>query len=295
MPDLGDVVTLYYTTKNDADPPVYVTPTTLAVTVTKPDGVVTTPATTKDNDGGTGRHKVDITPDMAGTWLVRWVSTGTGAGAASDQFDVVAQAQQIVSLGEVKEHLNIPATDTENDQELKRRIPKALSWLESTLGRPVLPREITETVYSSGNGSLWLSAHPVVEIASVTDYQGATALTVIAQAPGATPTDGYVANLSWGRLVRHSGGSASRWGGGALGSPIVVVYTAGYSAGPELDTLKDYALEHIRLTWQSTQQGSRPQYGDVEGDGGGTLPGQFYSVGGLRKALLRDFASPSVA
>jgi hypothetical protein len=85
--DKGDVVRLSaaFTTASVAVDPttvslVYQKPRTSQVTLTYAGGGVT-----KDS---TGNYHVDLTTDVAGTWVYRWVSTGTGAAAETGRFVV---------------------------------------------------------------------------------------------------------------------------------------------------------------------------------------------------------------
>jgi hypothetical protein len=66
-------------------------PTTLVVKYRAPGGTTTTKtygtdaAVVKDS---TGKYHINVITDAAGEWSVRWVSTGTGAGAIEDTFHV---------------------------------------------------------------------------------------------------------------------------------------------------------------------------------------------------------------
>ena len=62
-------------------------PTTVALTIRPPSGVLSTPTPTKDS---TGHYHYDVTPDAAGEWRSRWVGTGTLVAAAEGLFIVTA-------------------------------------------------------------------------------------------------------------------------------------------------------------------------------------------------------------
>ena len=80
MPDVGDVVTAQ----------LVVAPfdgTTQAVlSVTAPDGTVSSPATSTGDGGQT--WTAPLTYSAAGVWLLRWTVTGTGASVENQQIAV---------------------------------------------------------------------------------------------------------------------------------------------------------------------------------------------------------------
>lgn len=80
MPDVGDSqeVTL------EVNP--HDITTAVVLTVIDPDGTVTTPGVIKEGGGATWRAMV--TYDKPGTWVLKWVVTGTGAGSETTQVAV---------------------------------------------------------------------------------------------------------------------------------------------------------------------------------------------------------------
>src|SRR5690348_6175183 len=92
----GQDVPLAVTVLNDSGVPA--TATNIVVTVTAPDGTTSTPAAVL---AGAGVYTA-VVPAAAtsGTWLVRWVATGTGFAFASEsQFQVrPAGVEQVVDL-----------------------------------------------------------------------------------------------------------------------------------------------------------------------------------------------------
>jgi len=108
--DVGDVATLGNPTtavNADADPDweafldklnQAADPTTVTITVTKPDGTVTTyayngtPALTRES---IGRYWVDVALDQPGTW--KWTFTGTGNVATSQTYAFTVRAAGQVS------------------------------------------------------------------------------------------------------------------------------------------------------------------------------------------------------
>lgn len=65
-------------------------PTTVAVTLKDPVGVLTTPAATND---GTGLYHVDVTPATVGRYVVRFV--GTGACVAAEEIEFNASSEVV--------------------------------------------------------------------------------------------------------------------------------------------------------------------------------------------------------
>ena len=57
-------------------------PTTVTVTVTNPNGVITNPSATNVS---TGVYYVNVLGNVAGTWTVDWLGTGAAAGVAKTQ------------------------------------------------------------------------------------------------------------------------------------------------------------------------------------------------------------------
>lgn len=85
--DVGDLVRLTATFSNAAG--VLASPTTVTLTVTKPDGTAasgTTPSNT-----GTGTYRHDLAVDQGGIWRYRWVSTGDPTTAEEGIFFVRRQ------------------------------------------------------------------------------------------------------------------------------------------------------------------------------------------------------------
>ncbi|MFQ6212475.1 hypothetical protein ACLMMQ_29975, partial [Bacillus mobilis] len=73
----------------------------------------------------------------------------------------------IVTVAEVKKHLNMSATDTSQDDELGVFIESVTDVIEHIVG-PVVPRAVTE-VHDGGGGALVLRRPPVLSVMSVTE------------------------------------------------------------------------------------------------------------------------------
>jgi hypothetical protein len=135
-----------------------------------------------------------------------------------------ATALGIVTLGEVKAHLLMTATETPNDAALQQAIDAVTKMLERRGYSET--KEYTQDVYSP-RSVIILSHYPVVAIVSVTAYSGGVPRAYALADPTAAPAnDTYTANLGGG-LVTPDGS----W---PYGSTVRVVYTAGYTGDPDL-------------------------------------------------------------
>jgi hypothetical protein len=98
---------------------------TLTLTVSKPDG--STQIYSSPTSDGTGLYHQDIAAadiNTLGHYGYKWVSTGTGAGVSFSDFEVVdpLEITGYTTLPELKAALNIPVTDTADDDDLQDAI-----------------------------------------------------------------------------------------------------------------------------------------------------------------------------
>ena len=168
--DLGDVAALGVTITDAAGAPANAT--TVVATITLPDGSTSTPSVT---NSGTGLYDVSYTPSTSGRHLIRWVATGTNASAYQDDFTVRDGTHlSIVGLDEVKSHLNIPSTNTDLDEELRRFVDAASDLAENYVGC-VLGRQTFTDEYYDGNVDIIRLRNPrALSITSV--YENGTLL-----------------------------------------------------------------------------------------------------------------------
>lgn len=259
--DLGDVVALGISVKDAAGQ--LSNATTVVCTIYLPDGTTATPAVGNE---GTGLYSTNYTPTIVGRHQVRWVASGTNASAYTDEFTVRDFAQMgVVSLDEVKAHLNIPATSTDLDEEIRRFMDAANDLAEEYTGRVLGRRTITE-IYDGSRDVLFLRTPCALSVTSVVEN-------------GVTLTaNDYALDYSGMRLNRLGSGSLDAiqgygwWARGARN--ITVTYVAGYTNPPAI--AKQGVLEIVRHLWQ-TQRGAvsvlaRNQAGDD------FLPSSTYSV-----------------
>lgn len=150
------------TTRNAAGTPE--TDAGVVFTVTKSDGTTSTPATTNPS---TGVYQALYVTTQAGRHF--WSATTTSHGPQSGVFNVEPLASTaIVSLADVKSHLNIVSTT--DDEELRSAILAASEWVESKIG-PVARRTFSQVVRGRG-APIILDNAPVISVTSVTPAGG---------------------------------------------------------------------------------------------------------------------------
>lgn len=170
MPELGDVLPFATTVRDSTGALANVGSMTLTITrdgVAEPGSPFTISPTT------TGQYDKDYAATAAGTYVGYWVGTGTNAAAYSQTFDVQpADPRYLVSLARMKSHLNMPASSTTNDEELRTWLAATTPIVERYVG-PVLVRTITGE-RQEGVNALWLRNFPVL-----TDVAGLAAFTLV--------------------------------------------------------------------------------------------------------------------
>ncbi|MFI0894890.1 hypothetical protein [Streptomyces sp. NPDC020983] len=246
----------------------------VTLTVTDPAGATSTPAATAA--GGGVYTAVVPAVTIPGVWLYRWQATGTGVNWADEgQFQVRPPGvEQLVDLASVKAHLNIPTSDTRQDDELIGFVLAAADLARDVVG-PVLPEVHTEW-HDGGRTTIALDWQPVASVASVTEYIAASTYLLTEQPLGTGGMDayGYTTDLERGTITRRAVGGAILFAPGSRN--VKVVYTAG-RAGVVPYSVRLGTLELIRHLWQLTQQPGRRQFGGgaLDGDSGGPVPAGF--------------------
>lgn len=250
--DLGDIVALGVTVKDATGAPANATAVTC--TIYLPDGTTALPSVT---NSGTGLYDINYTPTQFGRHAIKWLATGTNASAYADEFTVRDFAHMgVVSLDEVKAHLNIPTTNTTNDEEIRRFMDAASDLAENYVGCVLGRQTFVNELYSGNTDIIRLNNPRALSITSV--YENGVLL---------EPT-AYVLDYTGQRLTRVTTGSLSGpnyfgiWAPGAQN--ISVSYVAGFINPPP--AAKQGVLEIIRHLWQ-TQRGpssviGRQQTGD---------------------------------
>ena len=200
--------------------------TTGTLTITLPDGTTTSPLTNVTASNFTTYY----TPVQAGRHLLRWVGVTTNPAAYTDVFEVTGTtAAGLVSLADVKRHLNWPITDVSADAEMLDFIASATDTVEGYLCRP-LRRQTFVDVFQGGRNGLPLRHVPC----PCSSCAGSRIMSITTVAEnGVTLNAGngdYTLEQSTGILWRGPlVPSALRW---ISMQPIVVTYVAGTTATP---------------------------------------------------------------
>lgn len=277
--DLGDTVALGVTVKNSSGVPANATNVTC--TIYLPDGTTYAPSVT---NSGTGLYDINYSPTLVGRHQVKWIASGNNASAYSDEFTVRDFAQMgIVSLDEVKAHLNISPSNTDLDEEIRRFMDAASDLAENYVGCVLGRQTFVNEAYSGNTDIIRLRNPRALSITSV--YENGILL---------EPT-AYVLDYTGQRLTRVTTGSLSGpnyfgiWAPGAQN--IVVSYVAGFTNPPP--SAKQGVLEIIRHLWQ-TQRGAvnvltRNQSGDD------FYPTATYSLPRRAMELLDPVSLPGLA
>ena len=277
--DLGDVVPLSIQIADSTG--TLANATAVVLTVYKPDGTTETPTVV---NASTGIYNCDYTPSIVGSYRLRWVATGTNAGAQVDQFTVRDFSKMgIVSLEDVKRHLNILDSEADYDDELQRMIDVATDMAENFTGIILGRQTFTNELYDGGDTFLKIQNPLAISITSVAE-NGITLDPSL-----------YKLDRSGQRILRVGTGLGwatsqyGYWGNGV--NNISVTYVAGFIT-PPFDAQQG-VLEIIRHLWQ-TQRGAMFQ-------GGGNLPEDSmnnpyaYSMPLRAEMLLNHIALPGMA
>lgn len=169
MIDLGDTVALAVAVTDTAG--AAANASTITLTITLPDGTTTSPAVTNP-PAVTGQYRVDYVPVQAGRHLARWTTTGP-ATAYTDQFDVRSTTPGLViSLAAAKAHLQLPASVSTFDEEVRDWLEAATEVVELVSGRVVARRTVVERRDLAGRERFALHSTPVVSLTSVVDVNG---------------------------------------------------------------------------------------------------------------------------
>lgn len=239
--DLGDVVPLGITITDSTG--AVANAGAVTCTIYLPDGTTSSGGITNPS---TGLYNCDFTPTQTGRHAVKWLATGTNASAYSDEFTVRDFTELgIVSLDEVKQHLNIPSTDTSMDEELRQFMDAASDLAESYVGQVLGRRTFTSELYDGGADCIRIRNPKAISITSV--YENGALV----------QPSGYALDYTGQRLYRvgsstlYATNSYGYWTAGF--NNVSVTYVAGYVNPPM--AAKQGVLEIIRHLWQ-TQRGT---------------------------------------
>lgn len=255
MLDLGDQITLTYPSKPAS-------PASVTVTIGLPDGTATAPVSATS---GTYTY----TTTQVGRHTVLWVATGP-ADSYADVFDVEAPTSALVSLADVKAHLNM--TSARDDEELRLFIEAATALVEHFVG-PVVPS--THVEVADADDVIVLSRAPVMSLTSIVptfpfpDGNLPQLPTYVLNGPSGILRQQPYYFADWAFHTRY----------GVAGLRLTITYQTGRPSIPAAIRLA--ALIIIRHLWETQRlAGAKPaaggedqqQYGDVE------IPSRAYEL-----------------
>ena len=239
----------------------------------------------------------------AGQYVGNWIVTFSGGSQMT--FPTVGDLEitieenlttpggaRLVSLGEVKDYLQIPPTDRSRDAKLLRFIDQLRPVIEGITG-PIIQTLYQNEKYDGGYSFISIRHRPILSVDSVTEYRGPIAWP-LTQVP--TPDLGTIYSYTFeptGRIVRRNvGGGTTLFPAGMQN--VVVTYTAGFSQVPP--NVVEAACEMCRVHFQLTQQGRpRPGGSQVDDDEPTRMPMGFFVTGKVRELLAPNMRHPSVA
>lgn len=215
---------------------------TVTCSVVLPDQTVASPTVTTPT---LGDYVFDYLTTQAGRHPYTVTATGGVLGTLVRKFSDVfivgaAQAPGIVSLAEVKDHLNIPQTTTRSDAELELMIAAATDKIEQRCG-PVTVRTIANERHDGGRRAIWLNEAP--------GPGGNPTITVTSLVSVSTSVAATVSDLDVDPIGRVAYKDMSMFPRGAH----YVTYTAGRALIPA--ALRQAALNYVKGSWE-TQRGA---------------------------------------
>jgi hypothetical protein len=160
--DIGDAVPLVYTINATA---------TVALTVTAPDGTISTPATVQAGAAPAVTYTAAVLVGQAGLWRYRFLATGAVTDAEDGQFWVqpAAAGNVYTTLPELKAALTIPPGDTQDDDDLQDAILVASRAVDGDCQRTFA--RVTETRTLQATGPYRLRLGPSMDLVSVTSLK----------------------------------------------------------------------------------------------------------------------------
>ncbi len=226
--------------------------TGVALTVTKPDGSTELPTVTEN--GGT--YTATVESPFPGRYLLRWTSD---TDAYTDVLDVWPEDPRfIVGLGDARAALNIRASDTTNDSDLRLYIAAATVVVEDIVGA-VLVRQVEQSADGGKTGiALWERPDPDAVI-TVT-VNGA----VLEQ-------DGFT--VDYNAAIVYCGGQQSTVSFPRGRQNVVVNYSSGGQA--IAPNVRLATRELIRHLWQVGKQATHSTYGHEAEGAPATTPSGF--------------------
>jgi hypothetical protein len=213
---------------------------TMALVVTKPDGSTVSPSISTI---GTGQYQATVPIDQASIWSYSWTASGAAVSRDDGVFYVTTSALRIISLNELKLHLNKDLASTDDDDELADVLDAAQDMIVDRIG-PVIPTIYVDH-FSGGRCAVALTRRPVISITSV--FENVNTGTPITVAPA-----GYDLDQGSGILTRtRADRTPIAWAGGFMG--VDVTYVVGRNPVPQ--NVRLAAKELGAHLWRNSQLG----------------------------------------
>lgn len=242
---------------------------TVTLTVTAPDATVTTPAVT------TGAVCTATVPALqAGTYLLVWSTTGAVVDVQQDQVTVDKPGLDLVSLGDLRDDLNISSASTAMNAKLRRYL-KAATYLVENITGPILPATRTD-VFDGDNTFLVLPFRWVQSITDLHETRGITNYVLTEQPLGQSVNAfGYTWDRTINKVVRRSyGGAIATFAPGT--NTVSITYVLGMATIP--DDIQTATIELVRHWWQFGQQPFKGPFSSQPVDDGGVASVVGYAV-----------------
>lgn len=249
---------------------------TVTLSVTLPDGSMVTP-TVLNPPTIIGKYRHDYSSTaMAGTYKGFWTFVMTGGKTATyyQQFEISsADPGTLISLFDAKKHLNIPVSDTSQDDEILDWVSAVTRVIENRVGA-CIPRTVVD--YVEGNARvLRTETQPVLSVTSIVPYL--TSGTIYAPA--------QIRVTSTGRIMLLTGLYFSY-------GPYEITYVAGRRPiPPNIRAAAKIILGHL---WE-TQRGSAGLPLQMQDEDATYVPGFGFAVPSRALELLGpDDEGPAV-
>lgn len=202
---LGQSVRLSFETYSDPALTVPADPTTVAVTVRKPDGTSSTYtwAAAQVVKDSTGKFHYDFVPATSGHYEAYWQAGGAVVTSFEESFDVRPAYSNIVSVDDVKARLNKSQLKHLDDDKIRDQIDAAIdAYREWVLNNAPITGQYSE-VLDGGGTSLRLSVPTVASLVSLTYADG----TVVNTTDVTLDTTTGQVFWNYGTAGRFAGGS----------------------------------------------------------------------------------------
>jgi len=250
--------------------PGVITGSTVVLTVTAPDGSITTPTVTQG-----AISSATVPASQVGAYLLVWSTSGLIVDVLPDQFSVVAASLSLISFSELRDQVNVSPADTTGSAKLRRFTQSATDVVQNICG-PILPT-LKQIVYPGGGSFVILPERWVRSITQVQEFWGGvTIYTLTSQPPGSSPLTafGYYWDPALNRITRMAAGFETQFKPGQLA--VTVNYVAGMPTIPQ--DVTDATGELIRHWWANGQQPWRAPFQVGTGDDAGTQPVMGYAI-----------------